>query len=219
LGWVKKQLKQIRHAANDARDLDVLIQRLEKQSGKGTQHWLNTARAERSKAQRAVITVWKRLKHRDRFAHRIHGLLKCIGLRPGNQDLPCFGQWAREQFRPELERFFDAVPSIHADEAELHHFRIRGKELRYSLELLSSAFPTVVQTKFYPIVETIQDQLGEINDRSAAKERLQGEIDAAENPGNALLWRHLLKNECRQFDRACREFWNWCTPQFDFCRF
>ena len=51
---IKKQLKRIRTAANDARDLDVLIQRLEKQSGQGTKSWLKNARRERREAQRAV---------------------------------------------------------------------------------------------------------------------------------------------------------------------
>src|SRR5215207_4659614 len=31
--WIKKRLRQIRRAASDARDLDVLIQRLQRESG------------------------------------------------------------------------------------------------------------------------------------------------------------------------------------------
>ena len=109
--WINKQLKRIRRAANDARDLDVLIQRLEKQSGKGTQHWLNTARAERRKAQRAVSAAFERLRRGDRFAQRINKFLERVGSRTENSDPGCFGHWAREQLRPVLERFFDAVPT------------------------------------------------------------------------------------------------------------
>ena len=213
---IKKQLKRIRTAANDARDLDVLMQRLAKQSGKDTKSWLKDARAERREAQRTVRAAFQRLERGERFARRIDTLLARVGSRAAGSDAAgeaCFRDWAREQLRPVVDRFFDAVPSDRNDEAALHQFRIREKELRYSVELLAGAFSSAVQTELYPMVEMIQDRLGRINDRATAKDRLQQKIDATDDSADSAPWRRLLESEQRQFDQDCREFWEWCTPQ------
>jgi hypothetical protein len=133
-GWLKKQLQRIRRAANDARDCDVLIQRLkEKRSGRGTRRWLEAALAERAEAQQAVAAVHDRLQCEDRFARRISKLLERVASRGEEQgrQAPRFGDWARERLGDEVERFFAAVPADPTDAAALHRFRIRGKQLRY----------------------------------------------------------------------------------------
>ena len=213
---IKKQLKRVRNAANDARDLDVLMQRLEKQSGQDTKSWLKDARMERREAQRTVRAAFQRLERGERFARRIDKLLARVGSGAegsGAAAEACFRDWAREQLRPVVDRFFGAVPSDPNDEVGLHRFRIREKELRYSVELLAGAFSSAVQTEIYPMIEMIQDRLGRINDRATAKERLQQKIDATDDSADAALWRRLLESELRQFDQDCREFWEWCTPQ------
>ena len=60
--WMKKQLKRVRRAANDARDCDILIERLRKEpDSMGNQRWLKTLSAERQEAQQAIISVYERL--------------------------------------------------------------------------------------------------------------------------------------------------------------
>jgi CHAD domain-containing protein len=215
LGWIEKQLKRIRRAANDARDCDVLIRRLEKKHpGHGTKRWLETVRAEREEAQKAVVAVHDRLRHGHRFARRVDQLLQRVRRRGRDKARaapPCFGDWARERLRPVVEQFFAAVPADRADEAALHRFRIRGKELRYAMELLAGAFPEPFRTELYPAVEAVQDRLGEINDLATATARLRQEIEAAGNSPDAASWRRLLPNEQAQLDRARQQFWQWCT--------
>ncbi|MGZ3385027.1 MAG: CHAD domain-containing protein, partial [Isosphaeraceae bacterium] len=66
--WLKKQLKRVRRAVNNARDCDALVERLSKgQSGSGEKRWLEATQAERAEAQKAVVAVYERLWHDDRF--------------------------------------------------------------------------------------------------------------------------------------------------------
>jgi len=215
-GWLKKQLQRIRHAANDARDCDVLIQRLnQKRPGRGTRRWLAAVLAERAEAQRALAAVHARLRRGDRFARRISKLLERVAARGEEQgrQAPRFGDWARERLGDEVERFFAAVPTDPTDAAALHRFRIRGKQLRYVIELLAAAFPDRLRTKLYLVIEAMQDCLGEINDLATAQARLRERIDRANQPEEASDWRRLLAAERTQFEQAREKFWVWCTPR------
>jgi hypothetical protein len=107
--------------------------------------------------------------------------------------------------------FFDAVPSDLSDESALHQFRIRGKELRYGVELLAGAFPERLRTELYPAVEAMQDRLGEMNDMAVAKARLQHQIETAGRTSETAGWRRLLAGEEKQLDRAKKAFWEGCT--------
>lgn len=122
---------------------------------------VDTAQSARREAQRAVRAIYEHLGRRKRFARRIDTFLDRIRSRTESGDpagARCFGHWAREQLRPVLERFFDAVPSDRTDEAALHRFRIREKELRYSVELFAGAFSSSIQAKLYPTIEMIQER-------------------------------------------------------------
>ena len=214
--WIRKQLKRIRRAASDARDCDVLIQRLKgRRSSLGRQRWLESLAAERGEAQQAIIAICNSLGRDDRFAQRIDALLDRVsagGEEQSGQALACFADWARERLPVAVGQFFSAVPPDPTDEAALHQFRIRGKELRYAMELLAGAFPEQFRTTLYPTIEALQDRLGEINDLATAKTRLQKKIARADGAADVAAWRRLLTHERAQLDQARRRFWEWCTP-------
>jgi CHAD domain-containing protein len=215
LRWLKKQLRRIRRAANDARDSDVLIQRLkQKAPGRGTRRWLKAALADRAEAQGVIVAVYDRLRRDDQFTRRIGKLVERVTSRGGEQgrQAPRFGGWARERLRSAVERFFSAVPSDPKDAAALHQFRIRGKQLRYLIELLAAAFPDGLRTEVYPVIEAIQDRLGDINDLATAQTKLREKIERANKPAEASDWRRLLAAEQAEFEEADRRFWGWCTP-------
>jgi CHAD domain-containing protein len=214
--WMKKQLKRVRRAANDARDCDVLVERLRNtHSCPEAKCWLEELRAEREEAQKAVIAADDRLNRDDRFERRIDKLLQSVRRRGKEQAAGAsarFGDWARERFGPLVEQFFGAVPADRTDEAALHQLRIRGKELRYAMELLAGAFPVEVRTRLYPTIEAMQDRLGEVNDLAVAKTRLQLKLEAA-SCAEAASWRRLLAIEEAELSQARQTFWDWCSPQ------
>jgi CHAD domain-containing protein len=215
--WMSKQLKRLRRAANEARDLDVLVQRLAKGHGDAeSERWLEKAQLQRAEAQKPIVAVHERLKHENRLERRIRKLLQRVRRRAkadGRPVAPRFGDWARACLRPIVERFFEAVPAEGSDALALHQFRIRGKELRYALELLAGAFPGEVYDQVYAMVETLQDKTGAINDLVTAQARLRRRMHAAGDSIEASHLRQLLASEGAHLDEARQHFRDWWTPQ------
>jgi CHAD domain-containing protein len=213
--WLGEKLKRIRRAAGEARDLDVLHQRLEKKHADVTKdHLLEHLRERRQKAQRRVRAVHRSLARKGRLARRLDKLLRCLRFRGREGDGPwseTFGDWARLRLRPVLERFFQATPAPDADVEALHQLRIRGKELRYVMELLAGAFPASFRDRDYPVVELLQDRLGTINDHATALVRLRRRLKKAEGPEKEDL-HTLLDREAVDLEQARREFLAWWTP-------
>ncbi len=214
---METRLKQIRRATGDARDYDVLAQRLsDGHPDAEAQRFLEKVRSRRRKAQRPIQAVYRRLEKDDRFDHWVKELLR--GVRPRGKTKaepkdPRFGEWARIHLRRIVNRFFKAAPTNDTDAAALHRFRIRAKELRYEMELLAGAFPADFVEKLYPVVETLQQQLGEINDHATAQARLRQTIDTADDPSEADHLRTLLKDEHARLNGSRRTFLQWWTPQ------
>jgi CHAD domain-containing protein/uncharacterized protein Yka (UPF0111/DUF47 family) len=214
--WMKKQLKRLRSAANDARDCDVLARRLtQDHTHAEAESWANKVRAQRAEAQKPIVEIFERLKRDECFDRRVTKLLRRVrprskhGHRPEDQ---LFGDWARASLRPLIEAFFAAVPVDGTDMAALHAFRIRGKELRYGMELLAGAFGPDLREKLYPLVETLQDRLGALNDLATAQTRLCKAIKEADGPAEAEHLQKLLAEEQARFEQVHREFLNWFTP-------
>jgi CHAD domain-containing protein len=166
-GWLKKQLRKLRRAAGEARDCDVLIRRLaHRPPDAGTERWLNRLRGRRTAAQGPIVKLNDRLA--PRFRRRTEKLL-----RNRRSDDSRFGDWARERLRPAVERFFDSLPGEAASNRAWHRFRICGKKLRYTMELLAGAFPPNFRDDLYRVVEEVQERLGAVNDLVTAQERLR----------------------------------------------
>jgi CHAD domain-containing protein len=211
--WVRRRLKRVRRAANDARDCDVLAARLARRSDRGARRWLEAVRRERAEAQNSIIAIYERLERGDRFARRIDKLLRRVQENDDHATTPArFGDWARDRLRPIVERFFASAPAGGARQEELHQFRIRGKELRYALEVLRGAFPPDEHARLYGAVRSIQDRLGGINDLATAKARLRKKIEAAHGDRAAAPWRRLLAEEQDRLRRARQAFHEWCNP-------
>lgn len=51
------------------------------------------------------------------------------------------------------------------DVMALHIFRIRGKDLRYAMEVLAGASPDEFRTRLYPAVESMQKLSGIISSK------------------------------------------------------
>ena len=214
--WLKKQLKRVRRAANDARNCDVLLERLAKeQPSDATKRCLKLVRAERAEAQAGVVAVYERLWHGNESMRRLERLVERVESRgkKTHSSTDHFGDWAHAHFRPVVERFFAALPTDKTDVLALHQFRICNKELCYDMELLTGAFPDELRTRLYPSILVIQDRQGEIIDLATAKTRIQDKIDAASDPTEVAFWRGLLANEQLKVDGACQEFWKFCTPE------
>lgn len=205
-----KQLKRLRRAAGEARDLDVLAERLARRAARRpAPRTIAELALLRQEARRPIRRLQQRLKRKD-FPRLVQGVLRRLRYRGGGPE-PAFGRGARESLRPVIERFCGRAGGNLADPLELHAFRIAGKQLRYALELLAGAFGPEVREELYPQVEELQELLGKINDCAAAIARLECWSRRAEDADHRHELLRLLTAEKSDLRRARRRFDQWWT--------
>jgi CHAD domain-containing protein len=213
--WVKKQLKKIRRAAGEARDLDVLAQRMTQEYGERAASVAPIVAEERSKVQSDIVKIAERSRRNDRFVRKTAKLIASIEAPQEIQALhspPRFRDWAGEQLERVAESFFESIPADTSDMAALHQFRIQAKSLRYAMELLAAAFGPELSDVHYPIVEQVQERLGRINDHVTARDRFRtwaAEDKFDEQKG---LLCELAEDELALLSDKLREFRDWWTP-------
>ena len=214
---MRKRVKQIRGAANDARDLDVLTQRWQKpRPDARLSQVLDDIRTRREGAQQLLQATCERVNRDDRFERRSTKLLRRLHPRGndtyGGKDSR-YEDWARSNLRQLLDQFFAASPASAQDVKSLHQFRIRAKELRYAMEVLAGAFPPAFRDQLYPVVETLQDKLGEINDYASGRAHFRRRIKLAEDAEECAHLQKLSRTESARFERARHSFLKWWLPR------
>ena len=213
---LNKQVKRIRKAAGDARDLDVLELRWYEHTGDlpaaETAMLFDHVRQRRAEAQEPIEEIRGQL-HQQRFDRRVHKFLKRVRNRGGAFAIEPFGCMARAA----LERL--AVPYLRAAQAEmadaeaLHAFRIQGKQVRYAMEIFAGAFDVSFRDELYPIVVTLLDRLGAINDHVTAQSYLAPWRDAATSCDACHAFEAAIERERRGFESSRQEFLAWWTSE------
>lgn len=210
--WVKRKLRNIRRAAGEARDLDVLTDRLRRELGAEADAVLVFLADKRKAVQPKIVELADNLRHRDRFVHKTARLIADIR-RPHDLDPACaseFGHWAPERLEAMRRSFEKAVPNDLDDIRALHQFRIRGKRLRYAIELLAAAFDSKLRQVVYPEIEELQERLGKITDHIAAMRLLAEWQSHAANqfqPAVARDWLNIETNDQLNDLQDFREWW------------
>lgn len=214
--WIEKQLGRIRQATGDARDDDVFARRLAEDEAPAAAELLRRVHEHRSESQQAVRDVYERLtRKKGRFERRIEKLLKRVRVRGKHKKSkePTYRDWAEDHLRPILDEFFAMAEGDLHDTGTLHQFRIVGKKLRYALELLSAAFDSELQKNAYPLIETLQDQLGRVNDHASALSRLGRWAEANKDPEQAKYLEEMLHREQSHLEESRRQFSAWWTAE------
>ncbi len=214
--WLNKTLRGLRRAAGDARDLDVLGERLTAIAKEKEESELDKIVARialrRRQAQKPLVKSYQKAK-RARFLKRVRGLEKRIRWRNKSPE-PVFGNAARATLEPLVNDFFVAGAADLSDVTNLHQLRISGKRVRYAMELLAGAFNDHFRAELYPIFAEVQELLGTINDHATAitmftewLERADGETHLADE------MRELIAGEEAQLDATRRSFLDWWTAE------
>jgi CHAD domain-containing protein len=211
--WFRRRLSKVRRAAGKARDLDVLARDQAKASDKAGKRFRKLIRRERKKAQRPIKKLYRRLVRGGSLSRHVDALLEGIVRDASELEEVRFGDWARSRLDHIVEKFFAAAPSEPSDLKSLHRFRIRGKELRYAMELLASAFPPEFRNELYPIVQELQDMLGEINDHAVACARFERWIATSKKMQRRYL-KGRLEHEHTQLAASVRKLTKHWTPDF-----
>jgi CHAD domain-containing protein len=213
--WLSKRLKKIRRAAGVARDLDVLAEWMRKELHGRAGGLLARVADERATAQPKIMAVADRSEQENRFRRKMYSLLAGVrprGKRQKTQDVS-FHNWAESQLGLATENFFAALPNQNTDLSALHQFRICGKQLRYTLELLASAFGPILRDQHYPVVQKLQEQLGRINDCVAADAQLRRWRRKFDLPDEQGFVDKLIERQRGQLDDAIVEYRGWWTSE------
>lgn len=216
--WLNRTLRALRHAAGDARDLDVLGQRLESIAEQKKNSQLGTVAAQvaarRRKAQKPLLQSYQNAKRKG-FTKRSRALEKRIRWR-SKQAEPTFAEAARTRLAPSVEEFFAAAAEL-SDAAAIHKMRIAGKRLRYAMELLAGAFVESFRTELYPIFSEVQDELGIINDHATAITTFTQWLTQARENGSrtdlAAELEELIVEEEKQLGTTSQSFRDWWTAE------
>lgn len=169
--WFKKQLRRIRRVAGEARDLDVLIERLRREPRTNVEPMLRFFAQRRSAVQPDIVELADDIRRDDRFIRKAARLFRKIPeLDDFDKSAPAdrLADWAPDQLAKFRAAFVELLPRGSEDIATLHQFRITAKALRYAIELLAPAFDGQLRKKEYPKVEALQERLGKITDHIAA---------------------------------------------------
>jgi len=193
---VRNSLREIRRAAGDARDLDVLIERLTSDDGipdEVRNQVTDRLLRRRAEVQEPVFDTYMSLR-RQRFDLDIERLIEAVHWREEPPEAT-FKEVGRECLKPIVGDFFTAFRGDLADASALHALRICGKQLRYAIELLAGAFDESIKTDLYPVVEGLQEELGEVNDHASAYHRFDAWRDQSKEPKLNAALEELVKEE------------------------
>jgi CHAD domain-containing protein len=213
--WMKKWLRKIRRAAGDARDLDVLADRLAHDYGEPAAPIVDLIAKDREAVQPAILEVAERCRHEDWFVRKTAKVLKSIG-KPKESDSPSsdlFRDWAKTEFAAVADKFAIAMPNESSEPEELHQFRIRAKALRYAIELVAPAFGPELRDETYPMIEELQERLGKVQDHVAAIDRCRGWSEITRSTLMRTRLDELMSAERRGLVDSVRTFHAWWTEE------
>jgi CHAD domain-containing protein len=210
---MRKELRHLRRAVGQARDLDVLAQRLERllaqgENGAITKVLQQVVKA-RKKAQQPALRVYRRARRRrlDRDMRRLTKRTR----HPVR--MPCeFGSFARQGLQRDVIEFLCAAAGDLSDIENLHKMRIAGKRLRYALEVYAGAFPDALRDDLYPVFAEVQEKLGDINDHATAVRLFDNWRRAFGGKKSAGRMQQLREDENQRLDASCLAFRQWWTP-------
>ncbi len=207
--WFRKHLKQIRLAADLARDCDVMMIQLT--GDPAGQRVLEQIRQHRQEAQEPIVEIDRRMTAKSAFQKHTAALLASLTDRSRKtvRKQKPLTAWAARALSPTADEFFAAGAADLSSAEGLHRLRIQAKKFRYAMELLFQAFPAEFEESAYPAVKEIQTRLGEINDAAVAAERFQNWVQEAASPAEADYFRMLAEREAATFAQRRERFLTW----------
>jgi CHAD domain-containing protein len=213
--WLTRRLHKIRNAANMARDLDVLSHRLRDMVDDEVAEPLPIVGEKRRAIQPKIVAIARKCAQRNCFVKQTDRLLERVRPRGRNakSQNDSFPAFAAERLQIASVKFFTTMPADINDLAALHQFRIRGKKLRYTIELLAPAFDATLRDIHYPTIEELQEHLGRINDCVAGDAQLQAWRHTANSPQQEQVFYKLIEQHRLELHAAIREYCEWWTPE------
>jgi len=212
---LRKMLRRLRRAAGEARDLDVLHERLRIHAKvsevRGMKKVLAKVVDRREQAQWPLLEIHRKWKKKN-YDQRVQQLLARVRWRSKSPE-PTFDLIAASALQPSVNDLFDAASADLENISALHQMRICAKQVRYTMELLAGAFPSEFREELYPMLTEVQDKLGAINDSATAEQIVQAWAAEAKSREAAAELNRMAADEREQLGSASLDFRRWWTPE------
>jgi CHAD domain-containing protein len=175
---VRRRLRRIRRAAGTARDLDVFALDLLELSAKlpardrpGVDFLFGHTFGQRTLAQHELHLVGK--QDGDDLEAFVRDLILSVRRPPDGADDATFVVLARPLLTNLLTDLRERASADLKEYPNLHQVRIAGKRLRYAMEAFAPCFDPPFRQTLYPLVEHMQEILGDANDRYNGSLRIE----------------------------------------------
>ncbi len=206
---LRKRLRKIRSSAARARDLDVLVLRLKERAAAGCDQVIRDLNDRRRSSQKPLKNAYRRAK-RDHDARHASRLIGRIRWRGGGEE-PTFEDVARHCLRAAVDGFFEAANADLSNIENLHEMRIRGKRLRYAIELLAPVFGKSFRKQVNPDLKEVQERLGAIHDCAVARKMFRKWSRNARGHKQRLALKRLSRLEKVAMKEKLADFFGWWT--------
>ena len=200
--WLKRRLRTLRRACNEARDDDVFDKWVQRHDTTSDKSLRRSIRAHRDDLQPQIVRRAQRLSEDHGFERRSQKVV--------NQLRACelTGQIAQgfgRRLFDVVHRFVKSLPTRRDDDSALHRLRIVGKRLRYASELVTAIWPDVELAELNEHLHSLQDRLGAIHDHTVGERRLRKQ--SLKGSGRSVPM--LLQKARNASIRQQRQFWRW----------
>ena len=215
--WFEKQLKKIRRAAGDVRDLDVMLEQISEAGSslsKEKSDLLDKLAKRRQDAQQPLRKLQRDLGKKHHFARKQERLLNDLEkpVPAMDQDRPPrLREWGTCRLIPQARAFLALGKKRLSTIEAAHGFRITAKELRYVIEIVGGALPTAA-VRIYALLGELQQKIGVICDHAAA-ERMYGELMSKSGKSNRKHLRSQIAAEKKQRVATHKVFLRWWTAR------
>lgn len=194
-----RMFRTIRRAANNARDLDVLIEKYKHASITiENPRFLHFLLKERELSQLSVQEIYFLLKKGKLLKKQLNvtnkALIRSYTKSKKNQHIE-FKFLAAQNIERLSNQFFDSMLLSHTKPSELHETRIHGKRLRYAIELSKPVLPVQARKEAYSTLITILDVYGSFNDSHVFQEHLKNWIHSSNDAELIYLFQELYYKE------------------------
>ncbi len=213
---LRAALREIRSAAGEARNLDVLmadfVHSAEGLKEDACRDIAEAIRERRRVAQQPIVAI-EEILLAEKFDDRIEYVLGEIRTGSNKKLKQSFGRRARSLLKPAVRRFLKAAEADLSDDEALHDLRIQTKKLRYSMEHVVAAFKPRFKNQLYVEISSLQDLMGAINDRAMAKTVLANGITNTEDARQRAFFRGMLLAETKAHNDLRQAFHAIWTPK------
>ena len=196
---LRQRLRQVRSAADEVRNLDVMCERFF-----GCGEGVSAKIVEKIKARRQEMTEPLVAACHEYASEgcqkRNEELVQEVASHHHGEGNRRFGQQASRYLAPLVKRFFRSTQADLTTDAALHALRLRTKKLRYTMEIVAGVFDSSFRKDLYCRVTFLQDFLGTVNDHATAKTLFGDWLSKSEDPEQKAFLEGLVLAERRATD-------------------